>query len=114
MNMPFCQVGYVDKAGLRKMTTTKSKARAVPRQPPETKAVETAIFTIVSRNYISYAATLMQPVAAHHPMCERYVFLADEAYDFSDLDLPATVVTTDSIGIPEFSEMAFRYSVIEL
>lgn len=73
-----------------------------------------AIFTIVSRNYISYAATLMQTVAQHHPNAARYVFLADEACDFAGLDLPARVVTADSIGIADFAGMAFRYSVIEL
>jgi hypothetical protein len=77
-------------------------------------AAGTAIFTIVSRNYISYAATLMQTVAANHPEAARYVFLADQEYDFSGLNLPATVVTGDAIGISGFSEMAFRYTVIEL
>src|SRR5580700_5365699 len=74
----------------------------------------TAIFTIVSRNYIAYAATLMQSLGEHHPDADRYVFLADDAYDFDDLDIPATHVPADQIGIEPFSEMIFRYTVIEL
>jgi len=34
-------------------------------------------FTIVSRNYLAYALTLMQSVAARHPDSKRYVCLAD-------------------------------------
>ncbi len=72
----------------------------------------TAIFTIVSRNYIAYAATLMQTVARHHPEAARYVFLADDDYDFSDLNLPATVICADRINIANFSQMALRYTII--
>jgi glycosyltransferase involved in cell wall biosynthesis len=74
----------------------------------------TAFFTIVSRNYIAYAVTLMQTVARHHPDATRYVFLADADYDFSDLDIPATIVTAERLAIPGFSLMAFRYTIIEL
>ena len=56
----------------------------------------------------------MQTVARHHPEAARYVFLADADYDFSELDLPATVVTADRINIANFSQMAFRYTIIEL
>ena len=84
------------------------------RAPIPAAAARTAIFTTVSRNYIAYAATLMQTVARHHPEAARYVFLADADYDFSELDLPATVVTADRINIANFSQMAFRYTIIEL
>jgi hypothetical protein len=73
-----------------------------------------SIFTIVSRNYISYAATLMQSVAIHHPDAARYVFLADVAGEFPGLDLPATVVTAAEIGIRQLRKMAFDYHIIEL
>jgi glycosyltransferase involved in cell wall biosynthesis len=100
------------------MASAKPKLQPVAQLANASKtngcAAGTAIFTIVSRNYISYAATLMQTVAANHPEAARYVFLADQEYDFSGLNLPATVVTGDAIGISGFSEMAFRYTVIEL
>lgn len=90
------------------------RTRRQKRQPGVVSDVPTAIFTIVSRNYISYAVTLMQTVAQHHPEAARIIFIADERYDYSGLDVPADIVTADSIGIERFPEMAFRYSVIEL
>lgn len=76
--------------------------------------IRCSAFTIVSRNYIAYAATLMQSLAAHHPEMARYVFLADEPYDFSDVELPAQIVCCKELGIPQFPEMTFRYSIMEL
>ncbi|MGH7048436.1 MAG: glycosyltransferase family 9 protein, partial [Stellaceae bacterium] len=71
-------------------------------------------FTIVSRNYIAHAATLMRSLAAHHPGIDRYIFLADEPYDFSDVKLPAQIVCAEELGIPQFREMTLRYSIMEL
>jgi glycosyltransferase involved in cell wall biosynthesis len=110
---------HIDKQYRIEMINTKSSKEAIGQRTRAGKArvsvVDTAIFTIVSRNYISYAATLMQTVAASHQNTARYVFLVDEDDDFSDLNLPATVIiTAGAIGIPGFSEMAFRYTIIEL
>lgn len=82
-----------------------------PRQP---RASQPAIFTIVSRNYISYAATLMQTAAAHHPEAACYVFLVDRPCDFSDLELPAQIVVCEDLGIREFDRMALRYQIMEM
>ncbi|MGN6193154.1 MAG: hypothetical protein ACTHM4_13565, partial [Rhodanobacteraceae bacterium] len=43
-------------------------------------------FTIVSRNYLAYALTLMQSVAAQHPDSKRYLCLVDERAGDPTLD----------------------------
>jgi len=72
-------------------------------------------FTIVSRNYLAYALTLMQSVAARHPDSKRYLCLADErAGDRAlDTDLFETV-TIDQLGLPNFDAFVFRYDIMEL
>jgi hypothetical protein len=75
----------------------------------------TAIFTIVSKNYLAFARTLMQSVRAHHPEMARFVILVDrvdgvfepEAEDF-------TIVTSDLLPIPRSRWFHFKYNVLEL
>ena len=45
------------------------------------RAGTSVFFTIASRNYLAYAATLMQSVAQHHPDAPRYLILADRDED---------------------------------
>lgn len=74
-----------------------------------------AVLTIVSNNYIPYAATLMSSLAESNPDYERYVFLCDE--DVGNAAAYAgnfTLIQADSIGIPSFADMALRYDVMEL
>lgn len=72
-------------------------------------------FTIVSRNYLAYALTLMQSVAAQHPQSRRYLCLADERAGDPALqtDLFETV-TIDQLGLPDFEAFVFRYDIMEL
>ena len=42
------------------------------------RIMNTAVFTIVSKNYLSYARTLMQSLSAAHPEWRQYVLLVDE------------------------------------
>ncbi|MBV9734808.1 MAG: glycosyltransferase family 4 protein [Acidisphaera sp.] len=72
-----------------------------------------AIFTIVSANYIGYAATLMQSVRAFHPDVARYIVLADAPRAFPDVDLAAELIGCDDLGIPLIENMKLWYSVIE-
>ncbi len=72
-----------------------------------------AVFTIVSANYIGYAATLMQSLASHLPDVQRYVILADVRRDFSDIDLAATLLDCDQLGIALIGNMKAWYTVIE-
>ena len=83
--------------------------RGRPAQPPRRRAV----FTIVSANYIGYAATLMQSVATHVPEAERFIILADTRRDFSGIDLAATLLDCSQLGIALLGNMQAWYTVIE-
>jgi hypothetical protein len=43
-------------------------------------SIPSAIFTIVSANYIAFAATLMQSVRRFHPDVPRFIILSDGNY----------------------------------
>ena len=84
--------------------------------PPADRAVgarRSVIFTIVSANYIGYAATLMQSVAIHNPSADRYIILSDTRHEFVDVNLSATLMTCDELGVPEIANMKAWYTVIE-
>ena len=72
-----------------------------------------AVFTIVSANYIAYAATLMQSVRRFHPETRRIIVLSDAAHPFDGLDLAAEIITCDELGIALIENMKLWYSVIE-
>ena len=72
-----------------------------------------AFFTIVSANYIAFAATLMQSVRRFHPDAARFIILADVRHDFGDLDLAAEIIACDELGIALIGNMQLWYSVIE-
>jgi len=72
-----------------------------------------AVFTIVSANYISFAATLMQSVRTFHPEAERFIVLADTYREFPGLDVAAEVLTCDDLGIDLINNMKLWYTVIE-
>lgn len=76
---------------------------------------EPVFFTIVSRNYLAYALTLMQSVARQYPDAKRYLCLADTRADDPALatDLFETV-TIDQLGLPDFEAFVFRYDIMEL
>ncbi len=73
-----------------------------------------ALFTIVSANYIAFAATLMQSVRRFHPDMPRYIILADAPRQFEGLDLAAELIACDDLGIELIGNMKLWYSVIEL
>lgn len=70
-------------------------------------------FTIVAWNYISYAAALMESVAASHPDSERYVVVCDVPSADPGIALDAAVLFAADVGIPDVLSMAFAYSVME-
>ncbi|MDE8343992.1 MAG: hypothetical protein POG24_09250, partial [Acidocella sp.] len=72
-----------------------------------------AIFTIASANYLAYAATLMQSVRAQHPDIPRFVILADRPVALDGLDLAATLVECEALGVPMLGNLALWYSVLE-
>ena len=71
------------------------------------------VFTIVSANYISFAATLMRSVAEHVPDADRYIVLSDAMQAFPDIDLHAELLACDGLGIAAIANMKVWYTVIE-
>ncbi|HEX6834632.1 MAG TPA: hypothetical protein VF132_13930, partial [Rudaea sp.] len=71
-------------------------------------------FTIASRNYLAYATTLMQSVAEHYPDAPRYLILADrDEADNALVGAPFTTIPAETLDIPDFDALAFRYNIME-
>ncbi len=74
-----------------------------------------AVVTIVSNNYLHFARTLMQSVAAQHPEADRYCVVVDRdlepvrqlAGEFQPLALEA-------LNLPEGDNFLFQYNILEL
>lgn len=76
--------------------------------------VTPVFFTIASRNYLAYAMTLMQSVAAQYPDAPRYLILADRAAaDPALVDAPFATILAEALAIPDFEAFAFRYTIME-
>lgn len=76
---------------------------------------EPVFFTIVSRNYLAYALTLMQSVAERYPNARRYLCLADTRAEDPALDTDLfETVTIDQLSLPHFRAFVFRYDIMEL
>lgn len=77
--------------------------------------MSTVFFTIISRNYLAYAKTLMETVADAYPQAHRYVCLADEEAGDPDLLSPHfTLITCADLDLPARASFLFRYDIMEL
>ncbi len=74
----------------------------------------TCIFTIVSRNYLHYARTLMSSVEAFAPDADRIVGLCDERGDFDFSSENFELIDLLSLPIPDLKKFIFRYTILEL
>jgi len=71
-------------------------------------------FTIVAKNYISYARTLCQSIRLHYPESKIYVALCDSPDPaLPILDDPFEIIDIDLLGLPRFEFFKFRYDVME-
>ncbi len=94
-------------------STEAAIARGVARLKSEAARPRRVVFTIVSANYMAYAATLMQSVRQIHPDLARLIILADAPQRFEDLDLAADLIYCDDLAIPLIDNMKLWYTVIE-
>jgi hypothetical protein len=73
------------------------------------------IFTVATKNFLARTRVLMNSVAEHEPSARRVCVLADRVDSCFD---PAKenfeVYEAESLGIPGFRNMAFRYTPMEL
>src|SRR5688572_17830907 len=73
------------------------------------------LFTIGSKNYLSYVRTLFDSVARAHPEYQLFLCLADRADGYFDPAAePYTIVEAERIGISDFCDFALRYDIMEL
>jgi len=74
----------------------------------------TCIFTIVSRNYLHYARTLMAGVEQFAPGADRLVGLCDERGDFDFSEENFDLLELRELEIPQIDKFIFRYTILEL
>jgi hypothetical protein len=73
-----------------------------------------AIFTICSNNYMAMAKVLVRSARQYHPNATVYLCVADKLLLDPDFYPPdCQVIAAESLDIPEFSQFAFRYDVME-
>lgn len=71
-------------------------------------------FTIVAKNYISYARTLCNSIYAHHPDAKIYIGLSDKLDGKLDESQERfEIIEADQLDLPNASSFAFRYDVME-
>jgi hypothetical protein len=72
------------------------------------------VFTISSKNYLSYVRTLFSSIVQVHPEYRRYLCLADEVDGYFDPSKEEfEVIQADNIGIATFRDMSVRYDIME-
>lgn len=73
------------------------------------------VCTIVAKNYLPYARTLMQSVQQNEPAFQRFVLLTDRPDDYFDPTAEAfELELSANLPIPKNSLVHFKYSILEL
>jgi glycosyltransferase involved in cell wall biosynthesis len=79
------------------------------------RARQTAIFTIVAKNYLPYARVLMRSAAMIHPEWRRYVVLVDHVDGYFDpLAEDFEIVLSGDLPISGSRWFHFKYAIMEL
>ena len=74
-----------------------------------------AIVTIVSNNYLHFARTLLQSVAAQHPEAKRYCVIVDRDLEPARaLAEEFETIALDQLDLPDGQDFLFQYTVLEL
>ncbi|HSR52394.1 MAG TPA: glycosyltransferase family 4 protein [Acidobacteriota bacterium] len=77
--------------------------------------LKTSACTIVSNNYLAFARVLATSFKEHNPGGEVYTLIVDRPDSRIDYDAePFEAVFAEDLGIADFRNMAFRYSILEL
>ena len=72
------------------------------------------VFTISSKNYLSYVRTLFNSVAHVHPEYKLFLCLADRVDGYFDpAEEPFTIVEVERLEISNFGDFALRYDIME-
>jgi glycosyltransferase involved in cell wall biosynthesis len=82
---------------------------------PESAMNSPLACTIIANNYLAYARAFTRSFLARHPEGTVCVLIVDRPQPGHRYeDEPFTVVFADQLGIPSFSQVSFRYSILEL
>jgi len=75
--------------------------------------MRSAVCSVISPNYRPLARVLMASLRSHHPEWDRYVLVVGGAAGVGDEE-PFELVAIDSLGLPAITDLAFRYTMLEL
>jgi hypothetical protein len=74
-----------------------------------------AVCTVVAKNYLAHARTLMSSVRLHHPECLRVVLLVDRVEGcFEPAQEDFVLLLSEDLRIPNSRLFHFKYSLLEL
>jgi glycosyltransferase involved in cell wall biosynthesis len=111
---------YRDRLGSIQQVGVAGAGRPTPTEDYRGKARKyakgkrTSLFTITSKNYVSYARTVLNSVAKLHPEYALFLCLADEPGDGFDMEGERfMIVPSSALDIPCFLDMTVRYDVLE-
>ncbi len=80
-----------------------------------TTATKTAVFTIVSNNYLHFARTLLQSIRAVHPEFDLHCVVVDKNMNIAQsLNNEFTAVALETLNLPMGNEFLFQYTILEL
>jgi glycosyltransferase involved in cell wall biosynthesis len=73
------------------------------------------VCTIIAKNYLAYARVLAKSFAEHHPGSRLWTLIIDDfSRSIDPADEPFIALAPTEIGCDAFTNMALRYSVLEL
>lgn len=77
--------------------------------------MSTVFFTIVARNYVSYARVLCRSIRDSHPEAKIYVAISDSKKNIPAIDVQnCELITLEQLNLPNLSAFQLRYDVMEL
>jgi hypothetical protein len=77
--------------------------------------MKTAVFTIISLNYASFAKTLMESITSLHPEWDRHVLVVDKHENLNIFGGEKfAAMSVEELPLPGMREFLFRYDVMEL
>jgi len=76
--------------------------------------MSTAIFTIVSRNYLSYARVLASSIKKYHPNTKIYVLLVDKNVGIDVKQENFELFEIERLKIKNIKTLLFKYNILEL
>ena len=101
--------------GFDKVRGERRPSEPMPEGTSRTGASGPAVCTIVAKNYLAYARTLVKSLRRFHPDLAVYVLFVDDTAGLVDgAQEDFEVLGLDVLDLPRRQEFLFRYDVMEL